>query len=281
MGAIAWRDMMGVGIPDIDADHRTLLRLTNELDRAIGHDDEVVIRGVVLTAVRDFADSHFSREETLMRAAGYPGLAAHAAAHDELRTRLDGLVRRYGESRETAGTGACLEFLTQWVVEHLCSADMDYRGWCVGRPELAQAVAEPADGLDGLPTLDWRRLSVLLVDCSPRFRGVMRAILEGVGVRSFVEAPDVDTARLMLEATPVDAVVADLESCGAGARDLLHWMRSRVASSRVSVVVLGECDEQETAEIRAAGADAVLAKPVSARRLLLDLARLSVRGGRA
>ncbi len=278
MASIAWRELMGVGIPEIDADHRTLLTLANDLYGAIGDEEERLILGSVLKAVCDFADSHFAREETLMAAVGYPGQAAHIAAHDRLRGRAAALARRYDGDGPSVDTKDCLDFLHHWVVDHICTADMDYRGWVVGRPGLATLLTdEPETGLDGAPNLDWRQLSLLLVDDNARFRRVMRTILEGIGVRNIAEAPDIDTAKVILDAVAVDAVVTDGQIGGRCSRDLLGWMRERPNWPRPVVVVLCGAEQMDRAAVLAAGADEILEKPVSARRLLTGLARLLIR----
>ena len=59
---------------------------------------------------------------------------------------------RYDGDGPSVDTKDCLDFWHHWVVDHICNADMDYRGWVVGRPGLATLLTdEPETGLDGAP----------------------------------------------------------------------------------------------------------------------------------
>ncbi len=100
MPLIEWTPDFTVGVESLDTDHKVLISLINQLDDAItaGNPRATVQR--VLDALYDYTVYHFSREEALMRACGYPDYDAHVRIHATLRTQVADIRERYGRNPE-------------------------------------------------------------------------------------------------------------------------------------------------------------------------------------
>ena len=99
---------------EIDAEHRAMLRLCDELSGAL---DTGANADVIADAVRRLAgevEGHFAHEERLMRAAGYSAYAWHKREHDGARRRLQALA---GTPRDL------LQYLAAWFQNHTSVAD--------------------------------------------------------------------------------------------------------------------------------------------------------------
>jgi len=70
--------------PQIDEDHRTLFKL---LDQVATHRRESDLEELnpLLDQLLEYTFDHFTREETAMRASGYPRLTPHAEQHLAMR----------------------------------------------------------------------------------------------------------------------------------------------------------------------------------------------------
>ena len=65
MPVIQWSNQYSVGIDLLDADHKVLISLINQIDEAIRSSEPVELVRRVLDALLDYTDYHFSREEAL------------------------------------------------------------------------------------------------------------------------------------------------------------------------------------------------------------------------
>jgi hemerythrin-like metal-binding protein len=119
---ITWKNDYSVGDSTLDAQHRQIIELLNELHIAMQ-------RGVEHQTIRPFLDqlvqytvSHFQTEEKLLLAHQYPDFAAHKVLHEKMQRRTIGL-------RDNAGlvTGRdLLVFLKEWWCGHIQEQDKKY-----------------------------------------------------------------------------------------------------------------------------------------------------------
>jgi len=92
MTNFAWTEALSVDDAVIDADHRELIALINELQTAIAKNDGS--SGVVqeIDALFEHTHEHFEREEAFMLRTGYSGFLAHKIEHEELLRSLKNLA---------------------------------------------------------------------------------------------------------------------------------------------------------------------------------------------
>jgi hemerythrin-like metal-binding protein len=282
MATITWSERMSVGVPEVDADHKTLVGLINHLHRSIGDPEEYATLGSVLKSLEDYAADHFAREERMMAAARYPGLAVHIQAHFRLAQEVSKLNELYHADRTSVRAKDCLDFLHKWLVEHICTTDMDYRGWVVGHEGAASVAGAvtmtgPARG-QGAASIDWRGLGILVVDDNANFCEIMRTVLQGVGVEDIDLAVDLAGARAALERRPYHVAVSDWHVGAESGLDLVAWIRAHPRLARLPVLLLSGHERVANRDVAvAAGADEFMEKPISARGLLICLARLLAR----
>jgi hemerythrin len=135
MSFFTWQDKFSVGIDVIDADHKILVDLIDQLHGAFvsGNVDDTV--NSVLAALVDYTQYHFTREEVMLAAAGYPGLAAHKRAHAELRRQLDEIYDRFLSGNANGKLGnEVLAFLHDWLYFHILEQDKEYQATLAIKP---------------------------------------------------------------------------------------------------------------------------------------------------
>lgn len=132
MALMAWSEAYGVGNALLDSDHRILIDLLNQLDDAVdtGQSREVV--GTVVNVLVEYTEHHFRREEAIMRAADFPGLAQHESEHRSLEGRVRDLRDRWAAGDRGVLGEEVLTFLKKWLTEHILGADKSYRPWIEG-----------------------------------------------------------------------------------------------------------------------------------------------------
>jgi hemerythrin-like metal-binding protein len=116
----------------IDDDHRHLMEIINGFILAVSEDVEEVQLKRTFETLSSYAGSHFSREEELQAAVGYPLAGAHHEAHRELMIKLasyDLLVTsRLNLSK--AKRELCM-FLKDWLLNHIGKQDAKMRPYVV------------------------------------------------------------------------------------------------------------------------------------------------------
>lgn len=284
MAVITWSEMMSVGVPSLDADHKTLLGLINDLHRSIGDNEEYATLGSVLKSLVDYADYHFAREERVMAACRYPAMASHIVSHHKLAKQVRDLKERYDVDRTAVRAKECLNFLNKWLVDHICSSDMDYRAFVCGNP-IALAAMDSVTMTGGQSAksggLDWKTLKILVVDDNSNFLQVMSTILEGVGIRDLRTCPNLEAARSALIVSEFDLVIADWHVGEEVGLDLVRWIRQQERVAKLPVLMLSGHERLSNRDMALdAGADEFMEKPISARGLLMCLARMLTKGSR-
>jgi hemerythrin len=126
MALLEWTEKMSVGIDTIDADHKKLLDLVNELHAVVRKKESPANIGRVLRDLISYTDYHFQAEEQLLRLLRFPDLEHHKLVHDSLRKRVTELEERYRDCPEKAGV-KMFDFLSDWLMRHILGEDMKYK----------------------------------------------------------------------------------------------------------------------------------------------------------
>jgi hemerythrin len=120
-----WSESFSVGHPGIDAQHKKLVSLLNELCVAMGSGRSSSVLGTILEQLVNYTKEHFRAEEVIMKEAAFPGFAAHKLEHDALAGKILKL-----QSELRAGTVGIsielLDFLKDWLTHHILESDKKY-----------------------------------------------------------------------------------------------------------------------------------------------------------
>ena len=125
MALIEWNSSLSVGVPSIDAQHSVLISLLNDLHEAMLTGTAQGRTGPLLRSLAFYTRDHFTAEEAMMRAAGYPQLKAHRKQHQVLVCKVEHYALRY-ERGESALNLQLLTFLRDWLTTHILEEDMAY-----------------------------------------------------------------------------------------------------------------------------------------------------------
>ena len=119
---IEWTEDLSVGVEAMDAHHRKLVDLINQLHRAMRSGQGKTAVGPALDELAKYVDYHFSAEEKLMKKHACAGLAEQQAAHATLVASVKDLQRRLAEGRQALGVEV-LSVLKDWLVNHIQRKD--------------------------------------------------------------------------------------------------------------------------------------------------------------
>ncbi|HLK22733.1 MAG TPA: bacteriohemerythrin [Bryobacteraceae bacterium] len=122
MSIFHWKEEYSVGHPEIDAQHKQLFQLADDLNAAMtgGKGNKVLTK--TLASLIDYTKHHFSCEEQLMKRNFYPDYLNHKALHDDLTARVIELQKQFASGR-TAMSIDVFHFLKDWLTHHIGEQD--------------------------------------------------------------------------------------------------------------------------------------------------------------
>ena len=124
---IVWTEDMSVGCKQLDTDHKILVQALNDFIEALETDEGVFVTDGIFSALVDYTNYHFAREEKLMEVCGYPDLVNHKKTHIALKEQLMDCRTRYMLNPNAELEDEVRNFLTHWLQNHILIKDMDYR----------------------------------------------------------------------------------------------------------------------------------------------------------
>ncbi len=123
MTLFKWTADLELDMPQIDDQHKELVKLINTLYESIreGHSSETVEK--TLNSLLRYVEVHFETEEAAMRQRRYPGYKRHLMIHEDLRKKVLDLKKQQLQGRDVA-TFELLNFLVDWLKSHIASEDV-------------------------------------------------------------------------------------------------------------------------------------------------------------
>lgn len=125
---IKWESKLSVKVKEIDEQHRQFIDILNRLGDMVNARDLPERMGLVLQELTEYAEKHFATEEGYFDKFSYEGIEEHKKAHQELKASIAGFVeKRNDPAKDVYETYLeLLDFLADWLVNHLEDMDMKY-----------------------------------------------------------------------------------------------------------------------------------------------------------
>jgi hemerythrin-like metal-binding protein len=126
MAYMEWSDKLSVGVASIDAQHKKLVGMVNDLFDAMkgGRGREALAK--ILDGLAAYTVSHFAYEEQLFLKTGYPESAAHKKEHDDLTKKVLDIQAKMKSGVSFSLSMEVMEFLKAWLLNHIMGSDKKY-----------------------------------------------------------------------------------------------------------------------------------------------------------
>lgn len=125
MPYINWSDNFSVRVKEIDDQHKGLIESLNALHLALRANKGREAQKQIIAAMVKYAAVHFATEEKYMEQFKYPGYRKHKLEHDRFTEKAFDLKDRF-EKTGMVLTLEILNFLRDWLQNHILAADKDY-----------------------------------------------------------------------------------------------------------------------------------------------------------
>ena len=127
-----WGRGMELGIPEVDAQHKELVSMINELHRAMKMKKGTQEAGHVLTRLAEYTVYHFGFEEELFDTHGYPETESHKKIHKDLVAKVLAFSEEF-KAGKAAISMDLMSFLTKWLKNHIMITDRAYVPFLKGK----------------------------------------------------------------------------------------------------------------------------------------------------
>jgi hemerythrin-like metal-binding protein len=118
-----WNDRLSTGVADIDADHKRLLGMANELFDAIMSGSGKEALGSLFDRLSEYAETHFKREEALFEGSNYPDVARHKQEHRQFTLWVNDARSRFHNGAIAGPSLEVMDYLKDWLFDHIAGRD--------------------------------------------------------------------------------------------------------------------------------------------------------------
>jgi len=124
---VVWCDKYATGIERIDAQHRHLVNLTNELYAACFAKEDTLHTAFKDAMVRmvEYVRFHFEDELKILNAINYPDYQNHKKMHDSLIKNIIEASKDYSDGKKFVPNNF-VRTLVDWVFSHIAFYDKQY-----------------------------------------------------------------------------------------------------------------------------------------------------------
>ncbi|HYG85749.1 MAG TPA: bacteriohemerythrin [Azospirillum sp.] len=122
-----WTEVLSVGVGQIDEEHKHFIRLLDRFNHSETRGLPESELYAMLAEVMLYTEEHFTNEEALMQAAGYPFVNEHRMQHDLAENEVHRLAS--GSASEEEIRKILGRFLLNWLILHIQSADRKFGLW--------------------------------------------------------------------------------------------------------------------------------------------------------
>jgi hemerythrin len=122
MVRLKWSKTHEVFLPEIDGEHRTLFRLTEDYQQAILTKENQEHVDAALRYLLAACEEHFQHEERMMAETQYPSMQWHKQQHDTVRKRCAEILDRIAAG-DSKAPHELVRFVANWLKDHTAVAD--------------------------------------------------------------------------------------------------------------------------------------------------------------
>lgn len=124
MAFIEFTDKNQINVAEIDAQHRNLFDILNNLHAATVEGREQSSLVEIFNGLIEYTVEHFQAEEDFMEKYQYPEIHAHKEEHNKLTGQALQLQQQFTNGSATISF-ELLDFLHDWLNEHTMETDME------------------------------------------------------------------------------------------------------------------------------------------------------------
>ncbi len=125
MALITWNDKLSVNIEEIDAQHKKLVKLINDLSDAmkIGKGKDIICN--IINDLEKYTVVHFSKEEKYFDKFGFKETVTHKLEHKKFVNEVKKFKQQFNDGSIGISVSV-MAFISDWLKNHIMVSDKNY-----------------------------------------------------------------------------------------------------------------------------------------------------------
>lgn len=121
---LVWSSSFSMGHPEIDDQHRQLMKIANQLITLSAHATPNKVRYAhLMEEIGEYLRLHLLYEEQLMSAVNYPWLKQHRDSHAQIMVKMAAFIG----ADKVSQLPQVIAFMREWLFEHIQVEDMRFK----------------------------------------------------------------------------------------------------------------------------------------------------------
>jgi hemerythrin-like metal-binding protein len=125
MALLVWDEKYSVNVAEIDAQHKRLFEMINNLFHALEESKAQEQLEPILKGFIDYAGYHFATEEKYFHEFNYPQTDEHIRAHNMYTAKIQELMKKSAGDK-TSVSVELMDFVEDWLIQHVTGMDQLY-----------------------------------------------------------------------------------------------------------------------------------------------------------
>ncbi|MBE0501934.1 MAG: hemerythrin family protein [Desulfuromonadales bacterium] len=125
MNIFQWEERYDIGLPEIDAQHRTMIDMLNTLYAAKKSEQARQVVEETLDRLLYYTTVHFTDEEAAMQKLDYPHLDKQKNEHETMTQQVVKMRSRLQQGDDPV-VFELLNFMSEWLKFHICESDRKF-----------------------------------------------------------------------------------------------------------------------------------------------------------
>lgn len=125
MALITWKNDYSVGVAEIDAQHKIIIKFINDLNDAMSQGKGKEALGTILGGLIEYTATHFAHEERYFDQFNYHETLRHKAEHKALVDNVVALKGKF-DAGSLSLSIETMNFLKNWLTNHIAIVDKKY-----------------------------------------------------------------------------------------------------------------------------------------------------------
>jgi len=136
-GAVAvvkleWIDSFLIGIKVIDDDHKMILAIMQDVQRAVEKNDYSLCT-TLLDDLVALGSAHFQREEEYLAKVSYPYIEEHILYHQELLLKVKAVRVICNNANSQGGLEQCFNSMAEFLIDDIIAGDLQFKSYLQAR----------------------------------------------------------------------------------------------------------------------------------------------------
>jgi hemerythrin-like metal-binding protein len=255
LAQLEWTEILSVGIPEIDEDHKELLSMLNncvEITNGIKQDKNL---DPIFNDLMKYTKYHFQHEEQMLTDLNYPFLEKHKKVHQWLIKEVQRRKREYEQDKLTLES--LIDFITNWLKDHIMSMDKSAFTYCNGDEQQKTSIVD-------------NKVKILLVDDEKEIHKLLNHALIDYNIISTYSGTQ---ALEVISTQKVDIILLDVSMSGLNGYETCKQIRAQESETTIPIIFLsGKTSLEDIIKGYESGGTDYLSKPFKLSELRAKIA---------